>query len=118
MKESRVESIGFESWINHHANITILGEIKNKERDYDEKISGLQTNIDNLANDTEIDTLRYGIEKEFLGIFQEKAKCLEVKIPDSSRYKNLYSITSFPYQGVELHKIIMAYHFSFYQLIS
>ncbi|HHH1201546.1 TPA: AAA family ATPase [Yersinia enterocolitica] len=118
LKESRVESIGFESWINHHANITILGEIKNKERDYDEKISGLQTNIDNLANDAEIDTLRYGIEKEFLGIFQEKAKCLEVKIPDSSRYKNLYSITSFPYQGVELHKIIMAYHFSFYQLIS
>lgn len=117
LTESRIENIGFDNWLNHHSNINMLNEIKSKESIYDKKISDLQIDIDNLANDTEIDKLRYEIEKEFFKIFQEKAAYLDVKIPDSTKYKDLYSITSFPYQGVELHKIIMAYHFSFYQLI-
>jgi len=117
LKESRAENIEFDNWLDHHSNIKMLNEIKAKESNYDKRILELQINIDSLGNDTEIDKLRNDVEKEFFQIFNEKAKYLEVKIPNNSRYKNLYSITSFPYQGVELHKIIMAYHFSFHKLI-
>ncbi|HIF5865551.1 TPA: hypothetical protein ACX3FQ_004942, partial [Vibrio parahaemolyticus] len=38
-------------------------------------------------------------------------------IPMSPRYRDVYEINSFPAQGVELHKLIMAYHFSFWELL-
>ncbi|MED0232572.1 MULTISPECIES: hypothetical protein [Escherichia] len=118
LKESRIKNIDFDNWVNHRANITILNDIKIKEASYVEKISNLQTQIDNLLTDSQIKALRNNIDKEFLTIFSEKAKALKVIIPNNPRYQNLYSITSFPFQGVELHKIIMAYHFSFIKLIN
>lgn len=53
-----------------------------------------------------------------MGIFTKKSKALNVKIPNNKRYRDLYSISSFPFQGVELHKIVMAYHFAFNEFIS
>ncbi|EOV4660377.1 hypothetical protein ACONVD_004908, partial [Escherichia coli] len=118
LKESRIKNIDFDNWVNHRANVTILNDIKIKEASYVEKISNLQTQIDNLLTDSQIKALRNNIDKEFLTIFSEKANALKVIIPNNPRYQNLYSITSFPFQGVELHKIIMAYHFSFIKLIN
>ncbi|MBN4863806.1 AAA family ATPase [Providencia stuartii] len=118
LKESRVENITYDNWISHQSNIELLSNIKEKTIEYDKEISNLETDIKNLGSDMEINSLRHDVEKEFLTIFKEKARVLDIKIPNSPRYQYLYSITSFPYQGVELHKIIMAYHFSFYQLIS
>ncbi|MER2908426.1 hypothetical protein [Morganella morganii] len=118
LKSSRVKDVTYENWISHHSNIELLNDINEKAIDYDKKISKLEADIKNLGSDMEINSLRHYVEKEFLKIFEEKAKLLDIKIPNIPRYQYLYSITSFPYQGVELHKIIMAYHFSFYQLIS
>ncbi|MDC9598294.1 hypothetical protein [Xenorhabdus anantnagensis] len=118
LKKSRIEEVSFNSWINHHANMILLEGISKKEINYNKEISFLQDRIEELGNDLEIDNLRKKTEWEFLKIFKEKAKLLEVKIPDHARYRELYSITSFPYQGVELHKIVMAYHFAFYEMIS
>lgn len=118
LKHIRNEEVNFDTWINHHANIILIEEIEKNITDYNNKISILQGSIDELGSDQEINSLRYNVEKEFLKIFEKKANYLDVKIPENEKYKDLYSIISFPYQGVELHKIVMAYHFSFYELIN
>ncbi|HEE0121645.1 hypothetical protein ACCW94_20960 [Enterobacter soli] len=117
LKQIRNEEVNFDTWMNHHANIILIEEIEKNITDYSNKISILQGSIDELGSDQEINTSRYNVEKEFLKIFEKKANYLDVKIPENEKYKDLYSIISFPYQGVELHKIVMAYHFSFYELI-
>lgn len=43
---------------------------------------------------------------------------MKVKELREARYNELYRITSFPSQGVELHKTVMSYHFAFNKLIS
>lgn len=117
LKNSNIENISIDDWIDHHANIALIKNIESKQSEYNIQISSLQSAIDKLGNDLDINDLRNEIEKEFIGIFQIKAKSLGVRIPDNSKYRDLYSIISFPYQGVELHKIIMAYHFAFYHLV-
>jgi len=43
---------------------------------------------------------------------------LGVKASDEDRHSKLYKISSFPSQGVELHKTVLGYHFAFNHLIS
>lgn len=57
-------------------------------------------------------------EREFLSIFKRKVSALGVQLPKESKYQDLYSLNSFPYQGVELHQLLMAYNFSFYEMVN
>ncbi|EOX8559928.1 AAA family ATPase [Salmonella enterica subsp. diarizonae] len=118
LKSIRDEEVSFESWINHHANIILINEIEKNKKNYNDKISLIQSEIDELGSDQEINKMRTTVEQEFIKIFERKANYLGVEIPKNEKYRDLYSITSFPYQGVELHKIVMAYHFSFYEMIN
>ncbi|MCD1198785.1 hypothetical protein, partial [Vibrio cholerae] len=56
-------------------------------------------------------------EKEFYKLFKVYLDELDVNEFKKSSYKDLYKISSFPVQGVELHKTIMAYHFAFNKII-
>ena len=96
----------------------MLENISFQTKQCEERISKIQGDIESLGNDSDMRTLRSQKEKEFFRIFKEKAKALKVKIPNNNKYRELYSMSSFPYQGVELHKIIMAYHFSFNEMLS
>ena len=118
LKSIRNEEVSLESWINHHANVILINEIEKNKKNYNDKISLIQSEIDELGSDHEINKLRTTVEQEFIKIFERKANYLGVEIPKNEKYRELYSITSFPYQGVELHKIVMAYHFSFYEMIN
>jgi len=58
------------------------------------------------------------LRKYFFSVFQGYLSKLGVSNFDEPRYKQLYKISSFPCQGVELHKTVMAYHFALNKLIA
>ncbi|WP_339137347.1 MAG: hypothetical protein WGN25_04915 [Candidatus Electrothrix sp. GW3-4] len=69
---------------------------------------------------TEQDTITARLKKEmaFKKIFSDYTSQLNLKPLTEPRYLDLYSIHSFPRQGVELHKTVMAYHFALNAMIA
>ncbi len=116
-RQFSTEGTKFESWVDHQANLKLLDNVSLQKNQCEERITKINEKIKMLGVDADIEKQRSDKERFFLGIFTKKAKALNVRIPINKRYRDLYSISSFPFQGVELHKIVMAYHFSFNELV-
>lgn len=117
LRSLEVEQITFDSWMDHNANLRMLKNISTKKQECRKRLENLNAEIKGIGDDIDIALLRKKKEKDFFNIFKEKAALLDVKIPKEEKYENLYSINSFPYQGVELHQLLMAYNFSFYEMV-
>ncbi|EJL6845484.1 hypothetical protein NMS89_003599, partial [Vibrio cholerae] len=117
LRRLKSENITFDSWLNHNANLRMLKNISIKKAACEKRIHGINNDIEKLGSGVDIDSLRKAKEREFLSIFKRKAYALGVKLPKETKYQDLYSINSFPYQGVELHQLLMAYNFSFYEMV-
>ncbi len=111
------DGVTFDSWMNYSANLKMLENISNKKVLCEERVAVLNSEISTINGGLNVDSLRFQKEMYFLNIFKAKARTIGVKIPQESKYQNLYSINSFPYQGVELHLLLMAYNFSFYKMV-
>lgn len=111
------DGVTFDSWMNHSANLKMLENISNKKNSCEKRISILDNEISIVNGEANIDSLRSRKEVHFLNIFKDKARAIGINIPQEAKYKDLYSINSFPYQGVELHLLLMAYNFSFYKMV-
>lgn len=117
LRRLKSENITFDSWLDHNANLRMLKNISIKKAACEKRIHGINNDIEKLGSGVDIDSLRKAKEREFLSIFKRKASALGVKLPKETKYQDLYSINSFPYQGVELHQLLMAYNFSFYEMV-
>lgn len=117
LRRFKSENITFESWLNHNANIKMLKNISIRRAFCKERIETIEGDIERIEDGVDIDDMRRNKEKEFLAIFRRKVLALGAKLPKEPRYRNLYSLNSFPCQGVELHKLLMAYNFSFYEMV-
>jgi len=111
------DNITFDSWLDHNANLRMLENISIKKASCEKRINGIDVDIEKLGNGVDIDSLRKVKEREFLSIFKRKVSALGVQLPKETKYQDLYSLNSFPYQGVELHQLLMAYNFSFYEMV-
>ncbi|MCG9482641.1 hypothetical protein MCL30_12710 [Acinetobacter pittii] len=109
--------ISFNSWMKGKANFQFHRQIKldlnQKSKEKDE----CNLKLKNMSTDEKVIQNRIGKEKEFIKIFKKYLNDLKINNLNQSRYLDLYKINSFPYQGVELHKTVMAYHFAFNKLI-
>ncbi|NTS78144.1 AAA family ATPase [Catenovulum sp. SM1970] len=117
LRSLKSNNITFDSWLDHNTNLRMLKNISIKKAECKKSIDLIDTNIEKLGDGADIDTVRKLKEKEFLSIFKRKADILGVKLPKELKYQQLYSINSFPYQGVELHQLLMAYNFAFYEMV-
>ncbi|MEL0642039.1 hypothetical protein V6260_15610 [Pseudoalteromonas aliena] len=117
LRRLKSDNITFDSWLNHNANLQMLKNISIKKAACEKRINGINIDIDKLGSSVDIDSLRKVKEREFLSIFKRKVSALGVKLPKEAKYQALYSLNSFPYQGVELHQLLMAYNFSFYEMV-
>jgi len=116
LRRLKSDNITFDYWLNHNANLRMLKNISIRKSACERRIDGIENDIEKLGNGVDVDSLRKIKEREFLSIFKRKASVLGVKIPEETKYQGLYSLNSFPYQGVELHQLLMAYNFSFYEM--
>lgn len=117
LQRLKSDNITFDSWLDHNANLRMLENISIKKASCEKRISDINDKIKELGNGVDIDSLRKDKERYFLSIFKRKVLALGIQLPRETKHQDLYSLNSFPYQGVELHQLLMAYNFSFYEMI-
>lgn len=108
----------FNEWVDNKVNIKFLDTVERKISDKVIKNEMIDLKLKKFLSDDETWSIRTKKENIFYKIFHRNLNELKVKLPNEKRYTRLYSINSFPFQGVELHKTVMAYHFAFNELIS
>jgi energy-coupling factor transporter ATP-binding protein EcfA2 len=118
LEKYKVQDIDYATWIKNKSNIELsinitnqLGLLAQRDREIDEKLKQYKTEDDVLK-------LRDQNNRTFAAIFARYLHTLGVKKLTDDRFTLLYKISSFPYQGVELLKTVLAYHFAFNNIIS
>jgi len=104
-------------WIEEKAYIKLNDTISGNIGEITIELDELRKEIKEKYSDKAIEKIRKNREKEFREIFIDKLHALGVTRFDNTKYLNLYDINEFPAQGVELHKMVLAYYLSFYELI-
>ncbi len=107
-----------DEWIKTQANIKLESSIF-------ENIGILATNIDEIReklkdfkNDDDIEIDRLAKNKSFKKYYNTNNLKLDVSVLGDSRFNYVYELSSFPFQGVELHLAVLSYHFAFNKIIN
>ncbi|MBE9601476.1 hypothetical protein [Pedobacter sp. MC2016-24] len=112
------QEITLERWIDNKANLRLNKNILSRLGQLTLDLSVLRKSLEVYKTDEEVAEERSKKNYLFKDLFEANLKQLKVKELSEDRYTTLYKISAFPFQGVELHKTIMAYHFAFNSLIS
>lgn len=110
--------VDFIEWMDHKTDLKLYEKDIIDFSSLKEKLAKNEVLLKGFKTETETMFERNNKDKEFYKLFKVYLDELDVKEFSKSSYKDLYKISSFPVQGVELHKTIMAYHFAFNKLIS
>lgn len=112
--------ITFNDWLNSqvHAklNDTLDGDIKSFQTELKSKTEELKQ----YRTDDQIKNERLTVSGMFKTLFKSYLEELHVDYTpylEENRYFDVYKISALPYQGVELLKAMMAYHFAFNKLV-
>lgn len=111
-------NINYDSWIKNKVNSQLISDIKYRVGELTNEKIEIQDELKCFKTEEEVEKFRQSKNKEFSTIFTKYLNILGVKSLDEGRYTLLYKISAFPYQGVELHKTVLAYNFAFNRLIS
>lgn len=117
VKDYQKLNIRFNDWLDSKASIKLRKKVKLKVSDLQEKEDSLIELIRKFKTDDDVKNARLEKEKSFKIVFNRNLDSFGVKHLEGERYNNLYRISSFPSQGVELHKTIMSYHFAFNEIV-
>ncbi|UPR46272.1 hypothetical protein ITG13_07815 [Vibrio cyclitrophicus] len=112
------DGVSFVEWVNHKVDLKQCESNQNELILNKKKIELISEKLKKFKTDTDIRKEQFKKEVDFYKVFKSYLSELDVKEFSKSSYKDLYKISSFPVQGVELHKTIMAYHFAFNKVIS
>lgn len=115
--DKSIDGVTFEEWVANKANITLYKKMQADIETSNSELESVKQSLDSLVTEQETIFSRIRKEKAFKGVFTEYSSQLALKPLTDPRYLDLYKIHSFPRQGVELHKTVMAYHFALNALI-
>lgn len=118
LEKTSIQDISFKSWIKHKATARIANQIsknldflKAQQNEINKKLASYQASENIIGERTKK-------EEAFKKIFIKNLISLNVAPLNDGRYLDLYKISAFPTQGVELHKTVMAYHFAINEIFS
>ncbi|HHG3521723.1 TPA: ATP-binding protein [Vibrio parahaemolyticus] len=114
LQKLKMLNITFDTWIKYESIRRLSEDLDLKRRQVQRKLDSVVGEL-NVMGKGDVEQERRNASRLFLNIFRNNTKALQAIMPTSSRYRDVYEINSFPAQGVELHKLIMAYHFSFWE---
>lgn len=107
-----VDGITFQQWITNKANLVLFKKMQVDVELSENELKDVKVKLNSMVTEQETITARIKKEKVFKEIFLNYTRQLALKPLEDSRYLDVYKINSFPRQGVELHKTVMAYHFA------
>ena len=109
--------INYNTWIEIKADARQYNSLTENIFELNSKLEDTKKKLKRF-DETEIDSLRFQKAKKFSRLFKKALSDLDVKPLEEDRYLDIYRINSFPYQGVELHSTMLAYHLCFNKVIS
>lgn len=112
-----VDGVTFDQWVDNKANIKLYKKMQKDIGNSENELDAVRSSINSMNTEQETVSARKTRENDFKKIFSDYASQLKLSPLADARYLNLYSINSFPRQGVELHKTVMAYHFALNAII-
>ncbi|SPZ45908.1 chromosome segregation protein [Plesiomonas shigelloides] len=115
--EYKVDNVTFESWLKNKVNIALSGELNSKLGEITSNIYKIEDELSQFKTDDAVRQERRIASLTFKSIFQKYASELKIKPFEDERFYLLYDIPAFPRQGVELLKTLLAYNFSFIEII-
>ncbi len=117
-KSYETQNVTAETWITNKVNLrlgetitTRLGNLVQEQFQVKEELNKFKTDVD-------IKNARQAKSYVFLNLFNNNMADMKLPQIEEDQFNDLYNISSFPFQGVELLQTVMCYHFAFNSLIS
>lgn len=117
-KKYENQKITFEKWLNQKIQIRLGDNIQSRIGELTQAKEKVKEELKKHKSDDQIELERKQKEYLFEDMFKENLRKLNVSELTEDRFLKLYSISSFPYQGVELLKTVMSFHFAFNRIIT
>lgn len=112
-----VDNVTLESWLKNKVNIKLSLELKIKLGEITSKLYEIDKQLSVFKTDDTVKRERYSASYSFKSIFEKYISELKIKPFEDKCFYLLYEIPAFPRQGVELLKTLLAYNFSFVEII-
>ncbi len=117
-KKYENQKITFEKWLNQKVQLQLGENVQSRIGQLIQEKEILKQELKMFKSDGQIDHERRQKEFLFEDIFKDYLNKMNVPELTEDRFLKLYSISGFPYQGVELLKTVMSFHFAFNKIIS
>lgn len=121
LESTHEEGITIEEWLNKETQFRLCQKIEKEYETCEQQISKCQKMLKKFKTDEEIKEARISFVNKFRNLFKTNLSELQVNISqyqEEPRFFDLYRISTLPFQGVELLKAYLAYHFAFNEIIS
>lgn len=112
------QNITLDEWIKTQANIKLETSINENVGKLAKEINELKEQLNSFKDDDDIQSERSIKSKKFKEFYNVNNIKLDVPKSEDSRFNYVYELSSFPFQGVELHLAVLSYHFAFNKLIN
>lgn len=112
------DGVTFEQWVANKGNIALYKKMQSDIELSENELVLVNDSLSSMVTEQETIAARFKKEKAFRTIFLDYTSQLNLKPLTDPRYLDLFKIHSFPRQGVELHKTVMAYHFALNAMIA
>ncbi|MGU3376182.1 hypothetical protein [Chryseobacterium sp. M5A1_1a] len=111
-------NVTLDEWIKTQANIKLENSIHENIGILATDIADIKEQLKNFKNDADIESERLAKNRTFKKYYNFNNQKLDVSILNDSRFNYVYELSSFPFQGVELHLAVLSYHFAFNKIIN
>lgn len=115
--ETRKENVTVNTWIKDKAYQAMDKKISEEIGSNSIRLDALKEELKLYSEEDNVRINRLERISRFKAIFKSCLIDIGIKIDMESRFYDIYALSAFPAQGVELHKIITAYYLSLNYLI-
>ncbi|WP_405291699.1 hypothetical protein [Algibacter sp. Ld11] len=110
--------VTLENWINNKANIQLFENLLKQIGALTIELDTEKEKLKEYKTDDDIFFERAKKNKIFKTEYFKNNVALGIPSLEEERFYKLYDISSFPFQGVELHLAVLSYHFAFNKLLT
>lgn len=111
-------NVTLDEWIKTQANIKLESSINENIGKLAKEIASLKEKLKAFKDDDDIEGERMIKNRKFKEYYTINNIKLDVPRLEDNRFNYVYELSSFPFQGVELHLAVLSYHFSFNKIIN
>lgn len=112
------KNVTLDEWIKAQANLKLATSINENIGKLAKEIVDLREKLKAFKDDDDIQSERLTKNKKFKEFYNLNNIALDVPRLDDTRFNYVYELSSFPFQGVELHLAVLSYHFAFNKIIN